>query len=242
MSDQASPEPGKEATPGQPAPRSSMLIRITVLVFLVAVVGAECLVASLLIPSSPDAAAATAAPGEGHEAKAEPVEKEKKHGKESKETKEGGHGKEAEKSGHGKEAEKGGHGKEAGKEKKGGHGKETPAAEEPEPDAANQVEVDLEQFSVTAHQPTSNTTMRIEFHLFGVVSANDKAEFERLVKSSQHRLRDQILVIVRGADARDLADAGLGLIKRQVLEKINTLLGKPLLRAVIVSDFSYIEQ
>jgi len=104
------------------------------------------------------------------------------------------------------------------------------------------VEVDLEQFAVTAHQPTSNTTMRIEFHLYGMVSTQDKEEFERLMKASQHRFREQVLVTVRRAEATDLADAGLGLIKRQISEKTNTLLGKPLLRAIVVSDFSYLEQ
>jgi flagellar FliL protein len=47
---------------------------------------------------------------------------------------------------------------------------------------------------------------------------------------------------VRSADGTDLADAGLGLIKRQILEKTNALLGKALLRAIVVSDFSYLEQ
>jgi len=105
-----------------------------------------------------------------------------------------------------------------------------------------QVEVDLEQFGVTAHQPTSNSTMRIDFHLYGVIAAKDKEEFDKLLKANQHRFREQVLVTVRSAEGPDLADAGLGLIKRQILEKTNTLLGRPLLKAVIVSDFSYIEQ
>jgi len=105
-----------------------------------------------------------------------------------------------------------------------------------------QVEVDLEQFGVTAHQPAANSTMRIDFHLYGVIAAKDKEEFDKLLKANQHRFREQVLVTVRSAEGPDLADAGLGLIKRQILEKTNTLLGKPLLKAVIVSDFSYIEQ
>jgi flagellar FliL protein len=105
-----------------------------------------------------------------------------------------------------------------------------------------QVEVDLEQFGVTAHQPAANSTMRIDFHLYGVIAARDKEEFDKLLKGNQHRFREQVLVTVRSAEGPDLADAGLGLIKRQILEKTNTLLGKPLLKAIIVSDFSYIEQ
>ena len=47
---------------------------------------------------------------------------------------------------------------------------------------------------------------------------------------------------MRSAEGSDLADAGLGLIKRQILEKTNALLGKPLVKVVIISDFSYMEQ
>ena len=39
----------------------------------------------------------------------------------------------------------------------------------------DQVEVDLGEFSVTSFQPISNTTLRIDFHLFGTVAADDRA-------------------------------------------------------------------
>jgi hypothetical protein len=49
-------------------------------------------------------------------------------------------------------------------------------------------------------------------------------------------------VIVRGAEITDLTDAGLGLMKRKILDRANRTLGKPLLQTVVVSDFSFIEQ
>jgi flagellar FliL protein len=197
-----------------------MLVRITALLFLVAVVGAECLVASLCLPAGPASPSAIASAAHS-DATAGHAEKDKKDGKERKD-KHSGSAKES----HSKHAPS----------------KDSHSSEEVTADAADQIEVDLEQFGVTAHSAASNTTMRIDFHLFGVISLTDKEEFEKLVKANQHRLRDQVLVIVRGAQPRDMADAGLGLIKRQILEKTNALLGKPLLRAVIVSDFSYMEQ
>jgi len=106
----------------------------------------------------------------------------------------------------------------------------------------DQVEVDLEQFSVSAFQPISNTTLRIDFHLYGIVRAEDEVEFHARLEESRHRLREQILVIMRAADLTDLTDAGLGLIKRRILEKTNDTLGKPLLRGVVFSDFSFVEQ
>jgi flagellar FliL protein len=106
----------------------------------------------------------------------------------------------------------------------------------------NQVEVDLGEFTVTAFQPLSNTTMRIDFHLYGTISKDDEETFRAAWDESQHRLRDQVIVTLRASELGDLTDAGLGLIKRRILEKTNRALGKPYLRSVIFSNFSFIEQ
>ncbi|MBN2477108.1 MAG: hypothetical protein JXB62_21045 [Pirellulales bacterium] len=117
-------------------------------------------------------------------------------------------------------------------------------AEKPkeEQELADQVEVDLGEFSVTAFQPVSNTTLRIDFHLYGTVGAEDEQTFLALMNENLHRFREQVIVTVRSADITDLTDAGLGLVKRKILEKTNRIMGKPLLRVVIFSDFSFIEQ
>lgn len=106
----------------------------------------------------------------------------------------------------------------------------------------DRVEVDLEEFSVSAFQPISNTTLRIDFHLYGIVRAEDEGEFHARLDENRHRFREQVLVIMRSADLTDLTDAGLGLIKRRILEKTNDTLGKPLLLGVVFSDFSFVEQ
>ena len=106
----------------------------------------------------------------------------------------------------------------------------------------NQTEVDLGEFAVTAFQPLSNTTMRIDFHLYGTISRDEEENFLAAWEESQHRLRDQVIVTLRSSELGDLTDAGLGLIKRRILEKTNRTLGKPYLRSVIFSDFSFIEQ
>jgi flagellar FliL protein len=106
----------------------------------------------------------------------------------------------------------------------------------------NQTEVDLGEFTVTAFQPLSNTTMRIDFHLYATTRKEEVEAFEAAWRENQHRLRDQVIVTVRSSELGDLTDAGLGLIKRRILEKTNRTLGKPYLRSVIFSDFSFIEQ
>ena len=137
-----------------------------------------------------------------------------------------------------------------------------------------QTEVDLGQFSLTSFDPTSNTTLLIDFHLYGTVVAEKKAasdeeggeggghgghgghgakkgeapdpmagtKFGKLYKKNKIRMRDQVITIIRNAEMADLADPGLGLIKRQILAKTNALLGEPLLKGVIFSDFAVVEQ
>jgi flagellar basal body-associated protein FliL len=105
-----------------------------------------------------------------------------------------------------------------------------------------EIEVVLGEFSVTTFQPATNATMRIEFNLFGTVDMKNQKEFLGALEENKHRFRDQVLIIVRSAEITDLTDAGLGLVKRKIMEKTNRMLGKPYLRSIIFSDFSFIEQ
>ncbi|GIX02109.1 MAG: hypothetical protein KatS3mg112_1046 [Thermogutta sp.] len=110
------------------------------------------------------------------------------------------------------------------------------------PGTGAEVEVDLGEFSVTSYQPTTQTTLRIDFHLWGTVDQSMEKDFQAAWAKANNRVRDQILVIVRSAELPDLTDAGLGLIKRKILEKVNHALGKPYLKSVVFSEFSFLEQ
>lgn len=103
-------------------------------------------------------------------------------------------------------------------------------------------EVDLGNFTVSGFQPASNSTLFITFHLYGTVRHKYADEFSERLEENKHRIRDNIIVIIRSADITDLTDAGLGLIKRRILETTNRTLGKPLLQEVVFSEFSFIEQ
>ena len=103
-------------------------------------------------------------------------------------------------------------------------------------------EKDLGQFGVTAYQPASNTTLRIDFHLYATIPHAEDVHFDEVYASSQHRIREQVIVTIRNSEIADLTDPGLGLIKRKILEKTNRLLGKAYLQNVVFSDFSFVEQ
>ena len=140
------------------------------------------------------------------------------------------------------------------------------AVQQDDPNAERR-EVDLGKFSVTSIDPATNTTLLIDFHLYGGVliepgdevaeentgehgegnkkvegESDDNTRFGRLLKKNKHRFRDQVIVIIRNAQMSDLSDPALGLIKRQILAKTNTLFGEPLLKDVIFSDFAVVQQ
>jgi flagellar FliL protein len=123
--------------------------------------------------------------------------------------------------------------------------------------APEQSEVDLGAFSLTVFNPNTNNNLLIDFHLYGTVAGapadegaektdkadeSDAGKLQGLLKKNKHRFRDQIIVTVRNSQIADLTDPGLGLIKRQILAKTNALLGEPLLKEVVFSDFVVVEQ
>ena len=106
----------------------------------------------------------------------------------------------------------------------------------------NTVEVELGSFNVTHYNPASNTTLSIDFELFGSVLATDEAEFAHLIEKNKVRVREQVIMTLHAAGSKDLSDAGLGLLKRQILEKTNRALGQPLLKEVLFSKFNFVER
>jgi flagellar FliL protein len=138
--------------------------------------------------------------------------------------------------GHGAKAD--GHKADKKDEGHGGHGEEA----KKKVAIGDQSEIDLGQFNVTGYQPVSNSTLIITFHLYGTVKTKHTDDFEQRFEESKHRVRDNIIAIVRSAEVTDLTDAGLGLIKRRVLETTNKTLGKPLVQSVMFSEFSFFEQ
>jgi hypothetical protein len=189
-------EPATAESPSA-ARKPSLFGKVKVLAFVAVLVGTECFVAYLYLPSAADVSAQAAASA-GVKPKAEaPASK---------------------------------------------HTESAEPADEHEPAKNEQTEVNLGQFGVTAFQPGAGSTLRIDFRLFGMVAAGEEKEFTKLKEENLHRFRDQVIITLRSAEAVDLTDPDLSTIKRRIVDKTNRVLGKPLLRGVVFSDFSCIEQ
>lgn len=104
------------------------------------------------------------------------------------------------------------------------------------------VEVELGAFNLGVHQPSANTTLNITCSVMGTIAEADQAEFDELLANNQNRLRERIIIEFRSAKVTELTDAGLGLIKRRILEKSNTLLGKPILKEIMFPEYNYYQQ
>jgi flagellar FliL protein len=190
----------------------SKTIIVGVLVALVILT--EGLFAWFLIPSTSDVEAWAQAKAAAAQA-AESEAADAVHG-------EGEHGKPGE---HGKSTH--GHGAEHGS--KSSHGE-------------HEHEVDLGKYNIVVHQPMSQVTVRVNFHLIGTVGEKEHEAFETLLAKNQHRLRDHVIFEVRNCQPDDLLDPGLALLKRRILAKSNDLLGQPLLHSIVFSDFAYLDQ
>src|SRR5262245_37267091 len=108
--------------------------------------------------------------------------------------------------------------------------------------SAEAEEIELGTYNITHFNPATSTTLSIDFELFGTVLASDKAEFEKLFEKNKIRAREQVIMTLHAAEAKDLSDTGLGLLKRQILEKTNRALGQPILKEVLFSKFNFVER
>lgn len=104
------------------------------------------------------------------------------------------------------------------------------------------VEVSLGAFHVLTQNIKSGAKTNVDFDLFATVLADDEGDFLALFEANKQRIREQVLVTLRGTEMPDLTDPTLGLIKRKILEKTNRALGKPLLHEAIFSKFSFEER
>lgn len=103
-------------------------------------------------------------------------------------------------------------------------------------------EILLGNFNVTRFNPESGKTLTVDIEIYGSMLAAEEAEFNERFAKNVGRVREQVVMTLHAAETSDLSDAELGLIKRQILEKTNRALGKPLVREVLFSKFNFVER
>ncbi|MDC0936042.1 hypothetical protein OAS39_07130 [Pirellulales bacterium] len=103
-------------------------------------------------------------------------------------------------------------------------------------------EVALGSYHIVTPNTKTGSSINVTFNLFGAVLAEEEELFNVLYNGNQQRIREQVLITMRGMSVSDYTDPNLGLIKRKILEKTNRALGKPLVHEAIISEFAFVER
>jgi flagellar basal body-associated protein FliL len=166
------------------------------------------------------------------------------HGASSSHDEPKGHGASAshgESKGHGASSGHGSHAKAAVADS--GHG--SAGAHDADPqrrhDPTEMIEVDLGEFTVTQRQPDSNILLLVRFKIFGVIEREKKDDFAKLLEDRRQRMRDSVITIVQRADMEQLSDPTLGWLKSEIIPSVNKLLRTRILKDVVFSEFTMLQ-
>lgn len=98
-----------------------------------------------------------------------------------------------------------------------------------------------EKFTVENPQPNSpdGRSDKFEATLFAVVDKKDEAEFTKIYEPIQNTVRFELTQILKTATVAQKTDPKYVYILHQAQVKLNTLLGKPLVKRVIAPDANY---
>lgn len=103
-------------------------------------------------------------------------------------------------------------------------------------------EVPIGSYNVTRFNPETGTTLTIDVEIHGTVLAEEEDDYLERFEKNKGRVGEQVIMTFHSAEGTDLTEAGLGLIKRKILEKTNRSLGKPLVRELLFSKFNFVER
>lgn len=103
-------------------------------------------------------------------------------------------------------------------------------------DPLNFSEVEIGKFAVTQrHKPS---IFYIRFHLFAVVPDELLDQFNRHFGNYSERIRADVRATTQNCELKKLNDPALKWLKSELISSINQVIGEPLVRDVVFSEFS----
>lgn len=103
-------------------------------------------------------------------------------------------------------------------------------------------EVLLGTYNPTRYNPKTGSTLTVDIEIYATMLAEETEDFSARLEKNKGRVGEQVMMTLHSASTAELADPGLGLIKRRILEKTNRALGKPIVREVLFSKFNFVER
>jgi hypothetical protein len=124
-----------------------------------------------------------------------------------------------------------------------GHGAEKAAVVE---EIVEGVEVtlklDLGTIQVVNVEPTRGRTSRMSFDLHLTFDPKTDPKEIKALDGWHHRLREQVIVGVRATEIFDILDPDLKRFRKQMLYRINRMLGKPIVNDVLFANFTFFSE
>lgn len=103
-------------------------------------------------------------------------------------------------------------------------------------DKGPDAELEIGSFSLLLHDAASDTNLQVTCKIFCTVSESDKGDAEKLLANNKNRIRERITIQFRQSDLNDFKESDLGLLKLKILEKTNQILGKNLIKEILITD------
>lgn len=91
-------------------------------------------------------------------------------------------------------------------------------------------------------EPTRRRTAVMSFDLHLTLDPHIDPKMLEQLERWHHRLREQVIVAVRATDIYDFLDPDLKRFRRQILYRINRLLGEPIVTDVLFANFTFSSQ
>ena len=98
-------------------------------------------------------------------------------------------------------------------------------------------EVDLGEFTIIVDD-AATAPFRMSIHFYGLVNKKDRVEYDKRYDIHKNRIREAILVIVRSSPQSEITEPSLGLVKNKITVKVNEILGMPLVKGLVYTDFA----
>ncbi|MCA8986308.1 MAG: flagellar basal body-associated FliL family protein [Planctomycetaceae bacterium] len=110
-------------------------------------------------------------------------------------------------------------------------------------DDTQTTEIDISpMFNCTNSLSHSGQAIHISFNLHVEVPSHLEEQFNEAKKNHKNKIRQAVITIVRSSAIEELNDPNLSMVKRQIREEINKILGQSYVTTVIVTDFRKMEQ
>jgi hypothetical protein len=104
------------------------------------------------------------------------------------------------------------------------------------------LKINLGTIELNSIEPTQGRTAVMSFDLHLTLDPQTDPRMVKELEAWHHRLREQVVVAVRATEIHDFIDPDLKRFRRQILYRINRMLGAPIVTDALFANFTFSSQ